>query len=120
MVAGGNREDAHATGATHLAYTSHMLRRPALLAALVLVAGSAACAKDTTAPASPAALEAAESPAESPAEGLVVDASPRTTPLAVGDAAPAFTLTDASGESFSLAAKLESGPVIAIFYRGHW
>lgn len=102
-----------------------MLRRPALLVALVLVAGSTACAKDTTAPASPPADApsndiAAPQTAESPAEGLVADASPRTTPLAVGDAAPAFTLTDATGEAFSLAATLESGPVIAVFYRGHW
>lgn len=102
-----------------------MLRRPALLPSLALLFGLTACAKDPAASASPPSqpasndIAASETP-EAPSEGLVMDASPRTTPLTVGDAAPAFTLTDESGESFSLASKLESGPVIAIFYRGHW
>jgi len=101
-----------------------MLLRPPLFAALALVAAVAGCAKDPAAPAAPppegADQDAVVEDDEAKPTGLVEDATPRAAPLAVGDPAPAFTLTDAQGESFSLASQLESGPVIAIFYRGHW
>ena len=35
-------------------------------------------------------------------------------------AAPDFALTDASGETVTLAALRSEGPVVVVFYRGHW
>ena len=40
--------------------------------------------------------------------------------LTVGDAAPTFSLPNASGETVALADVLASGPVILTFYRGGW
>lgn len=40
--------------------------------------------------------------------------------LEAGTAAPDFRAIDASGKAFQLASALESGPVVMIFYRGHW
>lgn len=40
--------------------------------------------------------------------------------LEVGVMAPDFTAADASGEDFHLAGALKNGPVVLIFYRGHW
>lgn len=39
--------------------------------------------------------------------------------IAIGSAAPDFTLPDAKGESFSLAAN-RGHPVLLVFYRGTW
>ncbi len=41
-------------------------------------------------------------------------------PLAVGDVAPDFTLTDQNGKSVSLAASKGKSPVVLVFYRGYW
>jgi peroxiredoxin len=41
-------------------------------------------------------------------------------PLAVGEAAPAFTLPDAAGKSFDLAAAFAARPTVLVFYRGGW
>lgn len=38
----------------------------------------------------------------------------------VGDAAPLFTLKNASGKEVSLAAELKKGPVVLTWYRGGW
>jgi peroxiredoxin len=38
----------------------------------------------------------------------------------VGDRAPGFTLQDQLGRQVSLAAELQQGPVVLIFYRGEW
>ena len=46
--------------------------------------------------------------------------SPRTSPVAVGDTAPDFTLQDASGKKVSLAASRGQRPVVLVFYRGSW
>ena len=40
--------------------------------------------------------------------------------LAVGEAAPDFTLPGADGQAVSLAALLRDGPVVVTFYRGGW
>lgn len=40
--------------------------------------------------------------------------------LKVGDRIPAVTLPDATGQSFSVQAALEQGPVVLAFYRGGW
>jgi peroxiredoxin len=40
--------------------------------------------------------------------------------LAVGDAAPGFTLKDAVGNQVELADLLTEGPVVVTFYRGEW
>jgi peroxiredoxin len=40
--------------------------------------------------------------------------------LKVGDRAPAFSLPDAAGRTVHLAELLNSGPVVAVFYRGIW
>ncbi len=42
------------------------------------------------------------------------------TGLRVGEVAPDFSLTDRAGASWSLAEARASGPVVVIFYRGHW
>lgn len=43
-----------------------------------------------------------------------------TATLKVGDAAPAFSLSDASGGTVSLADALATGPAVLVFYRGDW
>lgn len=45
--------------------------------------------------------------------------SPQTPP-AVGGAAPDFALFDGHGERRRLSETLERGPVVLVFYRGHW
>ncbi|MBN2775863.1 MAG: AhpC/TSA family protein [Prolixibacteraceae bacterium] len=40
--------------------------------------------------------------------------------LEVGTKAPLFTAVDAENTTFDLADALEKGPVVIIFYRGHW
>ncbi len=40
--------------------------------------------------------------------------------LTVGTEAPSFTARDAGGEEFTLTEALKTGPVVMIFYRGHW
>ena len=49
-------------------------------------------------------------------DGVTVDAHP----LGEGDAAPDFTLPDATGKPVHLADLLASGPVVLAFYRGGW
>jgi peroxiredoxin len=40
--------------------------------------------------------------------------------LPVGTEAPSFKAIDADGKQFELASALKNGPVVMIFYRGHW
>jgi peroxiredoxin len=49
-----------------------------------------------------------------------LDASGVARGLAVGDAAPNFTLPDALGRPVTLSDLLEKGPVVLTFYRGEW
>lgn len=44
----------------------------------------------------------------------------RSPPMATRQQAPAFELPDHRGKMVSLAALLERGPAVVIFYRGHW
>ena len=44
----------------------------------------------------------------------------RTKPVAVGEQAPDFTLTDQNGRSHSLAAERGKRAVVLVFYRGYW
>ncbi len=39
---------------------------------------------------------------------------------AVGETAPDFELPSAAGETHSLSATLEEGPVVVVFYRAFW
>ena len=52
------------------------------------------------------------------AEQVAVDYAARAPK--VGDRAPGFTLPDQLGRRVSLAAELQQGPVVLIFYRGEW
>ncbi len=40
--------------------------------------------------------------------------------LRIGETAPDFTLRQAGGGTLSLEKARETGPVVLIFYRGHW
>ncbi len=45
---------------------------------------------------------------------------PRAKPVAIGETAPDFTLTDQAGRSHTLSAERGKRPVVLVFYRGHW
>lgn len=47
-------------------------------------------------------------------------AAERAHPVAVGDVAPDFTLTDQNGRKQSLATERGKRPVVLVFYRGYW
>ena len=40
--------------------------------------------------------------------------------ISVGEKIPAFELPDHEGQAWNLGEKLESGPVMLVFYRGDW
>ena len=84
------------------------------LVALALLAVSAC----TDAPATSSAAEAPAADATEPAAPSAEAAV--GTALAVGDAAPDFTLPDAMGRETRLSDLLASGPVVLTFYRGSW
>ena len=44
----------------------------------------------------------------------------RTAPVAVGDAAPDFTLRAHDGSTVMLSKRLADGPAVVVFYRGYW
>lgn len=44
----------------------------------------------------------------------------RSAPTAIERQAPRFTLPNSAGEPVSLERLLERGPVVVVFYRGHW
>ena len=44
----------------------------------------------------------------------------RNTPIAVGDAAPNFTLEDQNGKKITLSDAGGKNPVVLVFYRGYW
>jgi len=48
------------------------------------------------------------------------DLTPRTTPVAVGEIAPNFTLEDQNGQKITLAAARRTAPTVLAFYRGNW
>jgi len=54
------------------------------------------------------------------AEDLPGVGAKRPTPLAVGDMAPDFTLTDSEGHAHTLSADRGRHVVILVFYRGYW
>ena len=45
---------------------------------------------------------------------------PRGTPIQVARQAPDFALPDHRGTEVTLRSLLAKGPVVVIFYRGHW
>lgn len=47
-------------------------------------------------------------------------ALPPSEPLALGATAPEFVLPDQNGRPVALAAYRDAGPVLLVFYRGHW
>lgn len=46
--------------------------------------------------------------------------SARTSPIAVGEVAPDFTLEDQSGRKVTLSEARGKHPVVLVFYRGYW
>ena len=44
----------------------------------------------------------------------------RTSPVAVGDVAPDFTLQDQNGNKVTLSDARDKSPVVLVFYRGYW
>ena len=47
-------------------------------------------------------------------------ATKRESPVASGDVAPDFTLTDQNGRTHKLSAERGKRPVVLVFYRGFW
>ncbi len=47
-------------------------------------------------------------------------AAARTAPVAIGEAAPDFTLKDEEGRAVTLSAARGKMPVVLVFYRGYW
>ena len=47
-------------------------------------------------------------------------AAERAGPVAVGDVAPNFALTDQNGRKHTLSAERGKQPVVLVFYRGYW
>jgi cytochrome oxidase Cu insertion factor (SCO1/SenC/PrrC family) len=45
---------------------------------------------------------------------------PQGSPKTVAERAPAFALPDHNGNQVELANLRERGPVVIVFYRGHW
>ena len=48
------------------------------------------------------------------------DAIVRSTPIAVGDVAPDFTLVDENNKKVTLSDARGKSPVVLVFYRGYW
>ena len=46
--------------------------------------------------------------------------SARTSPIAVGEVAPDFTLEDQGGRKVTLSEARGKQPVVLVFYRGYW
>ena len=44
----------------------------------------------------------------------------RGSPVAIGDAAPDFTLEDQNGHKITLSDSRSKNPVVLVFYRAHW
>jgi peroxiredoxin len=47
-------------------------------------------------------------------------AQTRSSPVAVGDVAPDFTLADHRGGKVTLSEARSKSPVVLVFYRGYW
>jgi cytochrome oxidase Cu insertion factor (SCO1/SenC/PrrC family) len=64
-------------------------------------------------------LAATTSAACAPPGGSSTPAEASET-LSAGSIAPNFSLASASGERFDLHAEAAKGPIVVVFYRGHW
>lgn len=92
-----------------------MLRTSTICAAALAVV---ACSGTTKAP----------TPDKAPANTQPATAEQPATPpktedrggLAVGSQAPAVELPAVNGSTFASAAALAKGPLVLVFYRGHW
>ena len=51
---------------------------------------------------------------------FAAETAKRSSPVATGETAPDFTLTDQNGRKHTLSAALAKGPVVLVFYRGYW
>lgn len=90
--------------------------------ATFLTAGLAviACSGSTNPPPPAKAAPVAEN-SEKGSEPEATPAKPAApVGLAVGATAPALELPAADGSAFKLADALAAGPVVLVFYRGHW
>lgn len=54
------------------------------------------------------------------APAFAAEQKPRTSPVAAGEIAPDFTLSDQNGRQHTLFAERGKRPVVLVFYRGHW
>ena len=54
------------------------------------------------------------------AASTLAGAAERAGPVAIGEIAPDFTLTDQNGRKQNLAAERGKRPVVLVFYRGYW
>lgn len=48
------------------------------------------------------------------------DLTPRSTPVAIGELAPDFTLEDQNGQKITLSAARGTAATVLAFYRGNW
>jgi cytochrome oxidase Cu insertion factor (SCO1/SenC/PrrC family) len=48
------------------------------------------------------------------------DLKPRSSPVAVGEMAPDFTLEDQNNRKVTLSSARGSTPTVLVFYRGNW
>ena len=54
------------------------------------------------------------------AASTLAGAAERAGPVAIGEIAPDFTLTDQNGRKHTLSAERGRQPVVLVFYRGYW
>jgi cytochrome oxidase Cu insertion factor (SCO1/SenC/PrrC family) len=73
-----------------------------LIIAITLIVGSIACASKRDSLSGNAELK------------------PRSSPVAVGEMAPDFTLEDQNNRKVTLSAARGSRPTVLVFYRGNW
>lgn len=50
----------------------------------------------------------------------LLGAEPREKPVAVGEQAPDFALSDQTGAAVKLSDSYNKRPVVLVFYRGYW
>ncbi|MEZ4426984.1 MAG: hypothetical protein R3A51_04730 [Nannocystaceae bacterium] len=105
--------------------TPRSLRSPALVAALVALACGRA--DETDRAATPAVTPQVEAKAPAEHEAASKGKGKRGALMSTGERAPAlaskapdFELSALDGATFELAKARAAGPVVLVFYRGHW
>jgi hypothetical protein len=111
---------------TYLRLVLHRLRAASFAVGAALCASG--CARGGVAPRQSTAPTPAAHSESSGTKGLFPPHARRLEPppgiesraIPVGAEAPDFSLNDTHGRPFSLAAQLQHGAVVIVFYRGHW